>query len=66
MCSIRMLTDEHVEMVMKTNFRDISVVNEILLKGECRGDHFSVVAVSSVSSTAGWAGGTAYCVYKGC
>ena len=64
MCPIGMLTDDNVEMVMKTNFRSFLELMKYYSKKKYRGDHFSVVAVSSVSSTVGWAGGTAYCGSK--
>jgi NAD(P)-dependent dehydrogenase (short-subunit alcohol dehydrogenase family) len=65
MCPIGMLTDDHVETVMKTNFRSFLELMKYYCKKKYRSDHLSVVAVSSVSSTAGWAGGTAYCGSKG-
>ena len=65
MFPVGMLTDEHVESVMRTNYYAFLELMKCYSKKRYRNDSFSVVAVSSVSHEAGWAGGSIYCGSKG-
>ena len=65
MCPIGMLTHDHVEAIMKTNDYSFLELMKYYSKKKCRNDAFSVVAVSSVSSSVGWSGGIVYCGSKG-
>ena len=65
MCPIGMLSKEDVDAVMGVNYYSFLALMTYYSKRKYRGDHFSAVAVSSVSCASGWAGGTAYCGSKG-
>lgn len=65
MCPIGMLTEEHIESVMKTNYYSFLGLMKHYSKKKFRNDHLSVVAVSSVSSCSGWGGVVVYCGSKG-
>ena len=65
MCPIRMLTEEHVESVMRTNYYPFLELMKYYSKIKYRNPALSVVAVSSVSSRSGWGGGGVYCGSKG-
>lgn len=65
MCPIGMLTQEHIDSVMRTNYYSFLELMKHYSKKKYRNDHLSVVAVSSVSSRSGWGGGVVYCGSKG-
>lgn len=65
MCPVGMLTEDHVEMVMRTNYYSFLELVKYYSKNKYRNAHFSIVAVSSVSSSSGWGGGVVYCGSKG-
>ena len=65
MCPVGMLTDEHIASVMKTNYYSFLELMKYYSKKRYRGEHFSVVAISSVSCEGGWGGGAVYCGSKG-
>ena len=65
MCPIGMLTHDHIESVMKTNYYSFLELMKYYSKKKYRNDRLSVVAVSSVSSSSGWGGGVVYCGSKG-
>ena len=65
MCPVGMMTREHVEAVMATNYYSFLELMRCYSKRKYRNDRFSVVAVSSVSSRVGWSGGAGYCGSKG-
>ena len=65
MCPVGMLTDDHVESVMRTNyFSFLELMKYCSQKKHCN-EHMSIVAISSVSACCGWGGGTVYCGSKG-
>ena len=65
MCPIGMLTNDHVESVMHTNYYSFLNLMRYYSKSKYRSTQFSVAVVSSVSYEAGWAGGSVYCGSKG-
>ena len=65
MCPAGMLRREDVESVMRTNFVSFMDLARCFLKARRRNGSLSIVAISSVSASAGWAGGAAYCASKG-
>lgn len=65
MCPVGMLTEDHVETVMRTNYYSFLELMKHYAKNRYRNARLSVVAVSSVSSCSGWGGGVVYCGSKG-
>ena len=65
MCPIGMLTQEHIDSVMRTNYYSFLELMKHYSKKKYRNDHLNVVAVSSVSSRSGWGGVVVYCGSKG-
>ena len=65
MCPVGMLTEDHVDMVMRTNYYSFLELMKHYSKNKYRNAHLSVVAVSSVSSSSGWGGVVVYCGSKG-
>lgn len=65
MCPVGMLTEDHVEMVMRTNYYSFLELVKHYSKNKYRNAHLSIVAVSSVSSSSGWGGVVVYCGSKG-
>lgn len=65
MCPVGMLTDEHIDSVMRTNYYSFLELMKYYSKNKYRNARLSVVAVSSVSSSSGWGGVVAYCGSKG-
>lgn len=65
MCPVGMLTAEHIESVMRTNYYSFLELMKHFSKNKYRNANLSVVVVSSVSAESGWGGGTAYCGSKG-
>lgn len=64
-CPIGMITHDHLESVMETNYYSFLELMKYYSKRKYRNDHFNVVAVSSVASRSGWGGVAAYCGSKG-
>lgn len=65
MCPVGMLEKNVSDAVIGVNYESFLELMKCYSKKKYRGDRFSVVAVSSVSYAAGWAGGAAYCGSKG-
>ena len=65
MCPVGMLTNEHIDLVMRTNYYSFLELMKYYSKNKYRNSHLSVVAISSVSSISGWGGVVAYCGSKG-
>ena len=65
MCPVGMLDKDAVDSVMGVNYYSFLELMKYYSKKKYRGERLSVVAVSSVSSATGWAGGVAYCGSKG-
>lgn len=65
MCPIGFIDEEHVQSVMKTNYFAFLDLMKHYSKAKNRSAWLSVVAISSVSALAGWAGGVVYCGSKG-
>ena len=65
MCSVGMLTQDHVESVMRTNYYSFLELMKFYSKSKYRNGNLSVVAISSVSAESGWGGVVAYCGSKG-
>lgn len=65
MCPVGMLTDEHVDSVMRANYYSFLELMKYYSKNKYRNAHLSVVAVSSVSASSGWGGVVVYCGSKG-
>ena len=65
MCPIGMLTAEHLETVMRTNYYSFLELMKYYSKSKYRNTHLSIVAISSVSFSSGWGGGVVYCGSKG-
>ena len=65
MCPIGMITAEHVEEVMRTNYYAFLNLMKVFSRRTYRADGLSVVVISSVSAFAGWGGGSVYCGSKG-
>lgn len=65
MCPVGMLTEEHIDSVMRTNFYSFLELMKYYSKNKYRNPSISAVAISSVSSYSGWGGGVVYCGSKG-
>ena len=65
MCPVGILTQEHVESVMRTNYYSFLELMKYYSKIKYRNATLSVMAVSSVSARSGWGGGGVYCGSKG-
>ena len=65
MCPVGMLTTEHVESVMRTNYFSFLELMKYCSKKKFRSEQLSVVAISSVSACSGWGGVVAYSGSKG-
>lgn len=65
MSPVGMLGKDAVDSVMGVNYYSFLELMKYYSKKKYRGERLSVVAVSSVSYAAGWAGGSAYCGSKG-
>ena len=65
MCPVGMLTDEHVESIMRTNYYSFLELMKHYSKRKFRNERLNVVAISSVSSMSGWGGVVVYCGSKG-
>lgn len=65
MFPVGILSAEHIDAVMRTNYYSFLELMKCYSKKKHRSDRLSVVAISSVSCEAGWAGGTVYCGSKG-
>lgn len=65
MSPVGMLGKDAVDSVMGVNYYSFLELMKYYSKKKYRGERLSVVAVSSVSYAAGWAGGAAYCGSKG-
>lgn len=65
MCPVGMLAREDVDIAMGVNYYSFLELMKFYSRKKYRGDHLSVVAISSVSFAAGWAGGVVYCGSKG-
>ena len=65
MCPVGMITDDHVDFVMRTNYYAFLELMKYYARKKFRNEKLSVVAISSVSAISGWAGGTGYCGSKG-
>ena len=65
MCPVGMLTANHVESVMRTNFFSFLELMKYCSKRKHCNEHMSIVAISSVSAYSGWGGGAVYCGSKG-
>lgn len=65
MCPVGMLSQEHLESVMRTNYCAFLELMRHYAKTRYRNERLSVVAISSVSALAGWGGVAAYCGSKG-
>ena len=65
MCPIGMLTEEHVNSVMQTNYYSFLELMKYYSKNKYRNADLSVVAISSVVANSGWGGVVAYCGSKG-
>lgn len=65
MCPIGFIDEAHVQSVMKTNYFAFLDLMKHYSKAKNRVGKLSVVAISSVSASAGWSGGVVYCGSKG-
>ena len=65
MCPIGMITEEHINSVMKTNYLSFLELMKYYSKKKYRSDRLSVVAVSSIAAQVGWAGVSVYAGSKG-
>lgn len=65
LCPVGMLMQEQLADAMKTNFCAFIELMKCYSKKKYRNGNFSSVAISSVSASAGWAAGVAYCGSKG-
>ena len=65
MCPVGMLTDKHIDSVMRTNYYSFLELMKYYSKNKYRNSNLSVVAISSVSSSSGWGGVVVYCGSKG-
>ena len=65
MCPVGMLDKDAVDSVMAVNYYSFLDLMKYYSKKKYRGERLSIVAVSSVSFAAGWAGGAIYCGSKG-
>ena len=64
-CPIGMIKNDYVERMIRTNYFSFLELMKYFSKSKYRADKLSIVAVSSVSSVVGWAGGAVYCGTKG-
>ena len=65
MCPISVVTREHVEEVMRTNYYSFMELVVTFSKRKYRNQCLSVVAISSISALAGWSGISVYSGSKG-
>ena len=65
MCPVGMITQDHVESVMRTNYLSFLELMKWYSKNKYRNGNLSVVAISSVSAESGWGGVVVYCGSKG-
>ena len=65
MCPIGMITTEHVNKVLQTNYYAFLNLMKVFSRRTYRAERLSVVAISSVSAFAGWGGVSVYCGSKG-
>ena len=65
MCPVGMLSQEHVESIMRTNYYAFLELMRHYARAKHRNGQLSVVAISSVSALAGWGGVVVYCGSKG-
>ena len=65
MCPVGMLSEDHIESVMRTNFLSFLELMKYYSKNKFRNGNISVVAISSVSAESGWGGVVVYCGSKG-
>ena len=65
MCPVGMFDADQFAAVMGTNYAAFIELMKYYTKTKYRNSHLSVVAISSVSALAGWAGVVAYCGSKG-
>ena len=65
LCPIGMLTSEHVEYVMRINYYAFLELVKCYCKTKYRNSSMSIVAISSISSLAGWGAVSAYSGSKG-
>lgn len=65
MCPVGVLTQEHIDAVMKTNYYSFLTLMKLYSKKRFRNDRLSVVAVSSIAAHAGWGGVSVYSGSKG-
>ena len=64
-CPIGMLTQDHINAVMRTNYLSFLELMKFYSRIKYRSSHLSVVAISRVASCRGWGGVTVYCGSKG-
>lgn len=64
-CPIGMLSAEHLELVMKTNYYSFLELMKYYAKARYRNAMFSAVAISSIAAQVGWGGVSAYAGSKG-
>ena len=64
-CPLGVVPRAQLEAAVKTNYYAFVELVKCYSRSQFHGDGFSAVAVSSVSASAGWAGGAAYCGSKG-
>lgn len=65
MCPVGMLSSDHINSVMQTNYLSFLELMKYCSKKKYRYDQLSAVAISSVSAFGGWGGGVVYCGSKG-
>ena len=65
MCPVGLLTQEHVESVMRTNYYSFLNLMKLYSKRKYRNETFSVVGISSIAANCGWGGVTVYSGSKG-
>ena len=65
MCPVGMISEDHIESVMRTNYLSFIELMKYYSKNKYRNGKLSIVAISSVSAESGWGGGVVYCGSKG-
>ena len=65
LCPIGMMTAEHIDLVMKTNYYSFLELMRVYAKSRYRNQFLSVVAISSISALVGWGGVSVYSGSKG-
>jgi len=65
MCPVGMLTQDHIDSVMKANYYSFLELMQCYSKKKYRNECLSVVAISSVSGLVGWSGISVYSGSKG-